>query len=139
MNRIFSTPFHNEETVSRMCSVKKVFLEISQNSQESTCARVSFLIKLQVSGAFRHCKETQILIVNFVLQKIHHMNPRTNGLSDTGGNNLCSNFLQINFTSILCPQCYVVDVCAVCNSLIGIMTTLGKRDIFRPKYWFSSL
>ena len=26
---------------------KKVFLEILQNSQESTCARVSFLIKLQ--------------------------------------------------------------------------------------------
>ena len=29
------------------CSVKKEFLEISQNSQENTCARVSFLIKLQ--------------------------------------------------------------------------------------------
>ena len=28
-------------------SCKKVFLEISQNSQENTCARVSFLIKLQ--------------------------------------------------------------------------------------------
>ena len=28
---------------------KKVFLEISQNSQENTCARVSFLIKLQAS------------------------------------------------------------------------------------------
>ena len=28
--------------------MKKVFLEISQNSQENTCARVSFLIKLQV-------------------------------------------------------------------------------------------
>ena len=27
---------------------KKVFLEISQNSQENTCASVSFLIKLQV-------------------------------------------------------------------------------------------
>ena len=26
---------------------KKVFCEISQNSQENTCARVSFLIKLQ--------------------------------------------------------------------------------------------
>ena len=26
-----------------MCSVKKVFLKISQNSQENTCARVSFL------------------------------------------------------------------------------------------------
>ena len=29
------------------CSVRKVFLEILQNSQENTCARVSFLIKLQ--------------------------------------------------------------------------------------------
>ena len=29
---------------------KKVSLEISQNSQENTCARVSFLMKLQVSG-----------------------------------------------------------------------------------------
>ena len=29
------------------CSVKKLFLEISQNSQENTSARVSFLIKLQ--------------------------------------------------------------------------------------------
>ena len=27
-----------------------MFLEISQSSQENTCARVSFLIKLQVSG-----------------------------------------------------------------------------------------
>ena len=35
------------ETVVRRCSVKKVFLEISQNSQESTCTRVCLLIKLQ--------------------------------------------------------------------------------------------
>ena len=35
------------EAVAQRCSVKKVFLEISQNSQENTCARVSFLIKLQ--------------------------------------------------------------------------------------------
>ena len=27
------------------CSTKKVFLEISQNSQENTCAKVSFLLK----------------------------------------------------------------------------------------------
>ena len=36
------------EAVARRCSVKKVFLDISQNSQENACARVSFLIKLQV-------------------------------------------------------------------------------------------
>ena len=34
------------EAVARTCSVKKMFIEISQNSQESTCARVSFLIRL---------------------------------------------------------------------------------------------
>ena len=38
------------EAVARRCSVKKVFLEISQKSQENTYARVSFLIKLQASG-----------------------------------------------------------------------------------------
>ena len=35
------------EAVAQMCSVKKVFLEISQNSQENTCARASFFIKLR--------------------------------------------------------------------------------------------
>ena len=38
------------EAVVQRCSVKKVFLKISQNSQENTCTRVSFLIKLQTSG-----------------------------------------------------------------------------------------
>ena len=41
-----------------MCSVKKVFLEISQNSQENTCARVSFLIKLQALGLCEIHKNT---------------------------------------------------------------------------------
>ena len=34
------------DAVGQMYSVKKVFLEISQNSQENTCARASLLIKL---------------------------------------------------------------------------------------------
>ena len=38
---------NNWKAVVRRCSVKKVLLEISQNSQENTCARDSFLIKLQ--------------------------------------------------------------------------------------------
>ena len=36
------------EPVAQRCSVKKVFLEILQNSQENICARVSFLIMLHV-------------------------------------------------------------------------------------------
>ena len=37
------------EAVAHNCSVKKMFLEISQNWQEKTSTRVSFLIKLQAS------------------------------------------------------------------------------------------
>ena len=39
--------FLGSEAATRGVLCKKVFLEISQNSQEKTCARVSFLIKLQ--------------------------------------------------------------------------------------------
>ena len=38
------------EAVAQRCPAKKVLLEISQNSQENTCARNSFLIKLQTKG-----------------------------------------------------------------------------------------
>ena len=38
------------KAVFQRCSVNKVFLEISPNSQETTCARISFLIKLQAWG-----------------------------------------------------------------------------------------
>ena len=38
---------HTGEVVAGRCSVKKVFLEIWQNSQENTCGRASFSIKLQ--------------------------------------------------------------------------------------------
>ena len=34
------------EAVVQRCSVKKEFLEISQNSQENNCARVSFFNKV---------------------------------------------------------------------------------------------
>ena len=43
---------HHTEVVVRRYSVKMVFLEISQNSQENTCTRASFLIKLQAWGFF---------------------------------------------------------------------------------------
>ena len=48
--------FHSEnlEAVVQRCSVKKAFLEISQNSQENTCAKVSFLINLQALGLQRY-------------------------------------------------------------------------------------
>ena len=38
------------EAVAQRCFVKKMFLEISQNSQENTSARVSFFNKVADSG-----------------------------------------------------------------------------------------
>ena len=46
------------EAVTRRYSLKKTFLEISQNSLGNTCARVSFLIKLLASACNFIKKET---------------------------------------------------------------------------------
>ena len=46
------------EAATRGVPSKKVFLEISQNSQENTCTRVSFLIKLQAYACNFIKKET---------------------------------------------------------------------------------
>ena len=48
--------------------MKKVFLEISQNSQENTCARVYFLIKFQASA--KNEILVQVFSVNFVKFRI---------------------------------------------------------------------
>ena len=50
------------EAVAQRCSVNKMFLEISQNSQENTCARLSFLIKLQAEACNFIKKETLIQV-----------------------------------------------------------------------------
>ena len=42
----------SSEAVAKRGSVKKVLLEISQNSQEDTCARVSLLIKSYFNKGF---------------------------------------------------------------------------------------
>ena len=48
------------EAVVRRCSVKIVLIEISHNSQENTCVRVSFLINFQASAC------------NFIKKKLWH-------------------------------------------------------------------
>ena len=49
MKTIFIT-YHILGAVAQRCSVKKMFLQISQNLQENICARVSFLRRLQALG-----------------------------------------------------------------------------------------
>ena len=57
-NFIMDVPFYTSEVVVRKYSVKKLLLKISQNSQENTCVRVSFLTKFQASACNLIKKET---------------------------------------------------------------------------------
>ena len=50
---------HHQEAATRGVLCKKVFLEVSQNSQKNACARVSFLIKLQVSRIWTEYGEAE--------------------------------------------------------------------------------
>ena len=52
------------EAVARRCPVKKTFLEISQNSQENTSARVPFLLTLQAEVFNFIEKETPSQVVS---------------------------------------------------------------------------
>ena len=58
----------NREAVIRRCSVKKVFLKISQNSQENTSTRVFFSIKLGLRPAtlLKKRRWHWCFLVNFV-------------------------------------------------------------------------
>ena len=47
LHQFTGTTLKGEEAATKGALYKKVFLEISHNSQESTFVRVSFLIKLQ--------------------------------------------------------------------------------------------
>ena len=58
------------KAVTQRCSVKKVFLEFSQNSQENTCARVSLLINLQAEVCNFIKKDTLALVFSSEFCKI---------------------------------------------------------------------
>ena len=59
--------FLNLDSPRDRSSCREVFLEISQNSQENTCTRVSFSIKLQVWPAtlFKKVALAQVLFCEF--------------------------------------------------------------------------
>ena len=74
------------------CSMEKVLLEISQNSQENTCARVSFLIKLQALACNFIKKETLAQVFSCKFCKISKNIFFTEHLWTTASDELCYNF-----------------------------------------------
>ena len=60
----------NSKPVTRWSSVEKVLLKISQNSQENTCARISFLITILTGkNCFAHFSTTMVawLLLTFLI------------------------------------------------------------------------
>ena len=53
------------EVVVHRCSVRRVFLEISKNSQENTCARISFFNKVAGLRPVTLLKKTQVFSCEF--------------------------------------------------------------------------
>ena len=53
----------NSEAVFRMCSVEKMFLEISQNSQEKSCFAVNFAKFLRTPLFTEHLRWLLLIIV----------------------------------------------------------------------------
>ena len=90
----------SSEAVARRCFVKKVFLEISQNSQENTCVRVSFLIKLQTEACNFIKKETltQVISCKFweISKNTFYRTPPVAAVSSR-----ILNFLRLNFRTCL--------------------------------------
>ena len=62
---LFTCTFNIQKQPPEVLCKKKVFLEISQNPQGNTCARVSFLIKLQASRFIKKETMAQVLSCKF--------------------------------------------------------------------------
>ena len=78
---VLNTSLNIEQTVVNIepatggCSVKKVFLEISQNLQENTCVRVSFLIKLQTFCNFIRKRDSDTLAFLWISRNFYRTTP----------------------------------------------------------------
>ena len=94
---VIALGFKEKEVVQRS-SVKKVFLEISQNLQENACVRVSFLIKLQTFCNFSR-KETVTHLLSCEFCEIS-----TEQLQMTASVNTSWIYIQSLFIEYLCQR-----------------------------------
>ena len=94
-----SATFRNSH---RSCSVKKVSLDISQNSQENTCAMVTFLNKVIGSNFIE--KETQARVFSCEFYEISKNTFSTEHLQTTASGHSLSKMMQriINYFSRNC-------------------------------------
>ena len=102
------------EAVAQMYSVKKVFLKISQNSHENTCARVSFLIKLQALFIWTFCQKFSLSVLFSFCLIFYQFQP------------------SVAYKSVVCKKsvyCFKRSFSFVINSVVS-------WEFLEPLYWF---
>ena len=103
--------------------MKKVFLEISQNSQENSCVRVSFLINLQASPSNFIKKETLAQVFSCEFCEISK-------------NNF---FYRTPLSDCFCECFYVFALKTSALGLISFVRLDGREDIQSLKSAWSVL
>ena len=111
---------NNWKAVVRRCSVKKVLLEIFQNSQENTCDRDSFLIMLQ---ATRVSFLIKLQACNFIKKRLWR--PAT--LLKKG---LCHRCFPVNFEKFLKTPFFTEHLQWL---LLIALTAVGSWQNHRPE------
>ena len=118
------------EAVVQRCSVKKVFLEISQNSQENTCTRASFFTKRPEAWNFIK-KETLAQVFSYEFYEIskNTFSYRTHLVA-------ASVFKKSGFTyvSFLVNKEFQVSICTTSTSYFFWPTMLNALAITYRSY-----
>ena len=127
----------NAKAVVQRCSVKKVFLNISQNSQENTCARFSFLIKLQTWCLQFYYKRDchRCFPVNFAIFLRTPFFYRT-PLVAAYGNDLFFQFLFCWTTGNADLKKYMVRFALTSRCLLHFAKTRDERNLLSPPRMF---
>ena len=82
----------SSEAVAQRCPVKKVFLKISQNSQENSCARFYCLVKLQTLP-----RETLARVFSYEFCKIFKNSLYTEHLRETAASKFSATALWLQY------------------------------------------
>ena len=106
------------EAVAERCSAEKVFLEVLQNSQENTCARVSFLIN--ACNFFKKETLTQVFSCEFCEISKNTFSHRTPPVAASA---ILQQKLCIKISSDKCICCFywlfktlAVNLCCILNN-----------------------
>ena len=121
------------------CFIKKGFLEILQNSQESTCATALFLIKLQALALQLYLKETVAQVFSYEFCEISKNTFFTEYLWETASDSVSFSkqlFSELLWMVIASYMLKYIKVLVLVKSVPKIKHFLGLSGLFTNRFLF---